>query len=78
MLNSPTSSRPFASLSYSENPLPPGLPRVIEIDCAFRAAGEWLGTVGVSVTEPGSDGPADEHYPIPVYARAVVRDLRGL
>ena len=69
---------PFASLSYSESPLPPGLPRVIEIDCAFRAAGEWLGTVGVSVMEPGSDGPAEEHYPIPVYARAVVRDLRGL
>ena len=82
---------PFATLSYSEHPLAPGLPRVVDIVATFEKAGEWLGTVSIagsdhvahdrrtyarSVTATGAGagvrdlGGFEEHYPIPVYARA--------
>ena len=56
---------PFATLSYSEHPLAPGLPRVVDIVATFNQPGEWLGTVSIA----GSDHVA--HGRKLAYARSV-------
>jgi hypothetical protein len=62
---------PFATLSYSEHPLAPGLPRVVDIVATFNQPGEWLGTVSIA----GSDHVAHDRKL--AYARSVTATGAG-
>ena len=55
---------PFATLSYSEHPLAPGLHRRVDIVASFDQPGEWLDTMSIS----GSDHVTHDRRP---YARSV-------
>ncbi|KAK9820433.1 hypothetical protein WJX72_010306 [[Myrmecia] bisecta] len=64
------SGMPFVTCGFLDQPLAPGVPCVIDFQATFEQAGEWLGTVVVSVLSLALD--KEETHTLPIYARASV------
>jgi hypothetical protein len=54
-LSPDTTSAPWVSATFSEGPLAPGMPRVVDVSLTFAAAGEYFGELRVLVHSPAAD-----------------------
>lgn len=59
---------PGMKCSFSEQPLAPGMPRMIDVQVSFKQPGEWAGLIRIEVCETFLPGASVESHDVPIYA----------